>query len=137
MKPTLPLAILLAGLGLALSGCEKSKDASTELEKAAAALAKAEPAPAPAEPAPAEAPAYVAPAQQVQQALTDYKAGRMEDAVTRLQVLRNTPVLSPEQRMALQDSIAAVMAEVYALAEKGDPRAAAAVAQYERLQTRH
>jgi hypothetical protein len=59
----------------------------------------------------------------------------MEDAVTRLQLLRATPALSPEQRMALQDSIAAVMTEIYSLAEKGDPRAIAAVAQYEKLQT--
>ncbi|MCI0541123.1 MAG: hypothetical protein L0Z50_38465, partial [Verrucomicrobiales bacterium] len=62
-------------------------------------------------------------------------AGKMEDAVTRLQLLRATPVLSPQQRMALQDSVAAVMTEVYALAEKGDARAIAAVAQYEKMQT--
>jgi hypothetical protein len=32
--------------------------------------------------------------------------------------------------------MAAVMAEIYALAAKGDPRAIQAVRQYERLQTR-
>ena len=60
----------------------------------------------------------------------------MEDAVTRLQILRAQPALTPDQRMALQDSIATVVAEIYALAEKGDARAAAAVIQYERMQTR-
>ena len=43
--------------------------------------------------------------------------------------------MSPEQRMALQDNIASVMQEVYALAQNGDVRAKAAVAQYERMQT--
>lgn len=117
-----------------LSACHKA-DPVGELEKAAAALAKTETAPAAAEPSAGAAPANPPPAQQVQQAIVDYKAGKMEDAVTRLQLLRATPVLSPEQRMALQDSVAAIMTEIYALAEKGDPRAVAAVAQYEKMQT--
>ena len=71
----------------------------------------------------------------MQQALADYKAGNMEDAVVRLQLLRATAVLSPQQRMALQDGVAAVMTEIYTLAEKGDPRAKAAVARYEKMQT--
>ena len=75
------------------------------------------------------------PAQELKQAITEYKAGKMEDAVTRLQLLRSQSVLSPEQRMALQDSMAAVMTEIYTLAQKGDARAVAAVAQYEKMQT--
>jgi hypothetical protein len=71
----------------------------------------------------------------VQQALADFKAGNMEDTVVRLQLLRRMAVLSPQQRMALQDSVAAVMTEIYTLAEKGDPRAKAAVARYEQMQT--
>jgi hypothetical protein len=77
----------------------------------------------------------VTPSQQLKGALEDYKAGKFQDAVTRLQLLRATPVLSPEQRIALQDSMATVMAEIYAMAEKGDKRAIEAVAQYERMQT--
>jgi hypothetical protein len=69
-------------------------------------------------------------------AITSYKTGELEDAVTRLQKLRATPTLTPEQRMAVQDSVAAVMLEIYQLAEKGDQRAIAAVKQYEELQTR-
>ena len=64
-----------------------------ELEKSAAAMEKA-PA-APAEGA-AEANPGTAPAEQVKKAIADFKAGKMEDAVTRLQLLRAQPVMSPE-----------------------------------------
>lgn len=116
------------------SACRKQEDPVNELEKAAAAMAKPAPAPDPTS-VPAPALAGPPPAQQMHQAIEDYKAGKMEDAVTRLQLLRSTPVMSPQQRMALQDSIAAVMTQVYELAEKGDPRAIAAVARYEKMQT--
>jgi hypothetical protein len=138
---------LSTAIAAILVGCGH-KGATTELEKAANSLAKAdaaEPAPAPA-PQPASTPESPAPlmpavapapppAQQVKQALAAYKAGELEDAVIRLQKLRATPALTPQQRMALQDSIAAVMTEIYTLAEKGDKRAMAAVIQYERMQT--
>ena len=124
------VATVVLGLLLAAPGCSKP-DPAAELEKAAAALEKAPAAP----PAPGSDAPAVTPSQQLKGAMEDYKAGKMEDAVTRLQLLRSTPVLTPEQRMALQDSIASVMAEIYALAEKGDKRAIAAVAQYERMQT--
>ena len=45
--------------------------------------------------------------------------------------------MSPDQRMALQDSLGAMMTEIYSQAEKGDPRAIAAVALYEKMQTAH
>ncbi len=125
---------LLAAIAVILIACQKH-DPMIELEKAAAAMAQTEAAPAAPDAGPGLVPASPPPAKQVQQAMADYKAGKMEDAVTRLQLLRATPVLSPQQRMALQDSVAAVMTEVYALAEKGDARAIAAVAQYEKMQT--
>jgi len=125
---------LLAAIVVGLSACHK-QDPVIELEKAAAEIAKTETAPAAPDAGPGLAPANPPPAQQMQQAIADYKAGKMEDTVTRLQVLRATAVLSPQQRMALQDSVAAVMTEIYTLAEKGDPRAIAAVAQYEKMQT--
>ena len=134
-----------------LSGCSHKQDAKTELEKAATELARedtAQPAPPPAPaveaqpPAvevavPAESPALPAatPAQQMQQALASYKTGELEDAVTRLQRLRTTPTLTAQQRLVIQDSVAAVMNEVYALAAKGDARAIAAVKQYEKIQS--
>ena len=71
------------------------------------------------------------------QAMTAYKAGDLDDAVRRLQKLRATPVLSAEKRMALNDATAAVMAEIYALADKGDARAIQAVKLYEEMQTHH
>ena len=121
----------LALLVLAATACKK-EDPVAELEKSAAALEKT-PA-APAEGA-IDAPAGAAPAEQVKQAISDFKSGKMEDAVNRLQLLRAQPAMTPEQRMALQDSIASVMQEIYAMAQNGDARAKAAVAQYERLQT--
>ena len=127
-------AIAAAACLAACLGCSSKQDPTTELEKAAAALEKGAPAAA-AAPSPTDNPGGASPSQQLMGAMEDYKAGKMEDAVTRLQLLRSGTALSPEQRMALQDSIAAVMAEVYALAEKGDKRAIAAVAQYERMQT--
>ncbi len=126
--PATPATAWLACL-LLVSACSKP-DPAAELEKTATVLESA-----PAESTPDGTPA-VAPAQQLQTAIEDYKAGKMEDAVTRLQLLRAASTLSPEQRIALQDSVATVMAEIYVLAEKGDPRAIAAVAQYERMQTR-
>lgn len=39
------------------------------------------------------------------------------------------------QRMALNDAMAAVMNDIYALAAKGDARAIQAVKQYEKMQT--
>lgn len=122
------LAAVLVAVGL--TACSKT-DAVGELEKSAAALEKA---PAPAEGA-AEGAVSAAPASQVKEAISEMKAQKFEDAVTRLQLLRSQTSMTPEQRMALQDSIAAVVAEIYALAEQGDPKAKAAVAQYERMQT--
>jgi len=141
--------LIAAGIGFFASGCHKT-DAKAELEKVADTFAKSD-APGPAVPVPDQTPvqqptavpAEATPAaapnpppqQMMNQALASYKSGNFEDAVTRLQLLRSTPTLTPEQRMALQDGIAAVMAEVYALAEKGDQRAVQAVKQYETMQT--
>jgi hypothetical protein len=131
----------------AMIGCSQKKDATSELEKAANALASADPAPAPqpppaepaaqpnAMPAPAASSPPQTPAQEMRSALASYKAGELQDAVTRLQKLRATAVMSPGQRMAMQDAVAAVMSEIYSLAEKGDGRAIQAVKQYEEMQT--
>lgn len=132
MNLRIPALSLIAVALFAAAGCSSKQDPSAELEKTAAVLEKTPPAPAEAAPDGAIA---ASPSQQLKGAMEDYKAGKMEDAVTRLQILRSATALSPEQRMALQDSIAAVMAEIYGLAEKGDKRAQAAVAQYERMQT--
>ena len=130
-----PLSVaLLAAVAVVLSACQK-QSAVIEMEKAAAAMAKAETVPAAPDAGAGPNPAGPPPAKQVQQAIAEYKAGNMQDAVTRLQLLRAMPAMSPQQRMALQDSVAAVMTEIYSLAEKGDPRAIAAVAQYQKMQT--
>lgn len=122
-------------LTLAVSGCRRkaSGGSNSEVESAASKFVAAEPAPATA-PAPGTAPAP-APAQEMQQAVQAYKGGQFEDAVVRLQKLRATPAMSPQQQMALNDAMAAVMTDIYALAAKGDLRAVQAVKQYEKMQT--
>ena len=119
-----------------LTGCGK-KDAIAELEKSAASLEKSS-KDQPAAPVSGDydpAVGALVPAKEVKEAIAEYKAGKMEDAVTRLQLLRSQTTVTPEQRVALQDSIASLMAEIYAQAEKGDARARAAVVQWEKMQT--
>ncbi len=144
MKCNFRWAVLVtATLAVALPGCSKKTDATAELEKAASALASTEPTPTPApEPAPAAQPpqatpapeAAPAPAQEMNQAVIAYKAGNLEDAVTRLQKLRAMPSMTPQQRIAMNDAMAAVMSDIYILAGKGDSRAIQAVKQYEQMQ---
>jgi hypothetical protein len=141
---------MLAGF----SGCGHQPTAKEELDKAVDALGKADSAPAPPPAATAEgvaAPEPVpvntaalggstadpvpTPARQMQQAVAAYRSGELEDAVIRLQKLRMMPTLTAQQRMAVQDSVAAVMSEIYSRAEKGDARAIQAVRQYEEMQT--
>ncbi len=139
-----------AVLALVLIGCSRKTDPESELQRAAKAMEQAAPTPsaAPVQPAPvppaqpiqpvrptavAAAPPPPAPAQQMNQAMAAYKAGNYEDAVTRLQKLRTKGAMTAQQRMALQDAMAAVMTEVYELAAKGDARAIQAVKQYEQI----
>ena len=148
MRKSIPtIMVLCASLAVAAFGCRQKEDARSELDKAASAMAQGQPAPAApaaaAQPAPAQdassvpaAPPAPDAAQQMKEALTAYKTGNYEDAVTRLQALRATPVMAPQQRIALNQAMGAVMTELYSLAAKGDARAAQAVKQYEDLQTR-
>jgi hypothetical protein len=45
------------------------------------------------------------------------------------------PTMPPQQRLAMNDAMAAVMSDIYTLAAKGDSRAIQAVKQYEQMQT--
>jgi hypothetical protein len=143
MKISFTILLICSVAGVVICGaCSRKTDAGSELSKAANALEQAPvPAPAPAQPEVAQPvlaqPSPVpAPAQEMKQALAAYKGGNLEDAVTRLQKLRATRAMTPQQRIALNDAMAAVMTEIYDLAAKGDARAIQAVAQYERMQTR-
>ena len=138
MKKSFPtIMVLCASLAVAAFGCRQKTDAKSELEKAASTFARAEPAqpaqPLQPSPVPADA-AAPAPAQEMNQALAAYKAGNLEDAVTRLQMLQATRgVMTPEQRMALNHALAAVMTETRSLAAKGDARAIQAIEQYQAI----
>jgi len=144
------LMVIYAGVAVtcALIGCGKKANASAELDRAASVMQKEERAAAPA-PAVASAPASSqaqqpaaaapasSPAQEMNQAVAAYKAGNIEDAVSRLQRLRAASAVTPEQRMALNDAMAAVMNDVAAQAAKGDPRAIQALKQYEQMRNQH
>jgi hypothetical protein len=147
MKRIASFSLVASLLAALLVGCSK-KDASSELQKAATTMAQAEanqpvptPEPVPQTPStpvmqPAVPSTPKAQAQEMSQALAAYKAGELDDAVIRLQKLRAAPVMSPEKRIAVNDAIAAVMGEIYAMAEKGDARAKQALKTYETMQTR-
>jgi len=140
------IIVIVCSVGLAVMtpGCGQKSNANAELEKAAKALVEAEPAAEAVPVAPAQqsqsAPVRdnsgQTPSQQMNQAMAAYKAGQLEDAVTRLQLLRAMPTMTPQQRMAMNDAMAAVMTDIYVLAAKGDARAIQAVQQYEKMQTR-
>jgi hypothetical protein len=150
MRKKIPMAMILCvALAPGFTGCTHKDAVSKNLEKAAKEMEKASPdqpaapvaaQPSPATPSPQAAPAPAPttqppPAQQMNQALASYKSGDYEDAVTRLQKLRATRAISTEQRMALQDAMASVMADIYSRAARGDARAKLAVKQYEQMQT--
>jgi hypothetical protein len=118
----------------ALIGCQRKNDPSAELDKAARTMQATEAAPTPARASQPQLAPAPSPAQEMNQAVAAYKAGQVEDAVTRLQQLRATPTLSPQQRIALNDAMASVMSEVCTLAAKGDPRAIQALKQYDKMQ---
>ena len=77
------LATIPAILVLLATGCQK-ETATGELDKAVVALEKVEKTPG--VPAGDYDPSMAPPVQQMKQAISDYKAGKMEDAVTRLKL---------------------------------------------------
>ena len=116
---------------LLLAACHKKADPVADMEKIAAALATPSPAATPGDPN-----AGPPPAKEMQEVIAEYKAGKMEEAVTRLQMLRNQSNVTVDQRMAIQDGVAAVMNDIYTKAEQGDPRAIAAVQRFQALRGR-
>ena len=144
-SPFPPVILLLTAL--VVSGCHKQGSASSEMEKATKALEAAAPPPEPAPvaaaavTAPATAPAQQPvtsqpPAQQLSQAMAAYKSGDYEDAIMRLQLLRSKAAMTPQQTMAIQDAVAAVMAELYSRADKGDTRAKQAIQQWQAIRNK-
>jgi hypothetical protein len=148
MKTPVPVFVIALTAAVAVAGCSKQPDADSALEAAVQAMEQPEagqpvaaPVPQPTSPSHAAAPTQPTPAiattavaQQMNQAVTAYQGGHYVDAVTRLQQLRAMTGKTPEQTMALQEAIAAVMGELYTRASKGDARAKAAVKEYERIQ---
>jgi hypothetical protein len=124
-------------LACASVGCHRQSEANVEMDKAARTMETTETAPTtgavPAVPSGSVASAST-PAQEMNQAVAAYKAGQVKDAVTRLQQLRATPTLTPQQRITLNDAMAAVMSEISTRAAKGDSQAIQALKQYGKMQ---
>ncbi|MEO6036622.1 MAG: hypothetical protein ABIQ35_15335 [Verrucomicrobiota bacterium] len=135
-NPLRRLAIpILAIFVVSLAGCKKQPDANAELANAVKALEKADtgqnPAPTPAPAASADAVSSQPVARQMSEAMTAYKSGNYDDAMSRLHLLRSRAAKTPEQTMAVQDAMAAVMTELYDRASKGDTKAQQAIKQYQ------
>jgi len=135
--------VILAAAVVAVTGCHKQTDASSQLANAVKVLEKSDPgqppAPATSVAAPAAPSGQASPevlisqpvAQQMKQAMTAYKTGDYQDTITRLEWLRNKATKTADQTMAIQDAMAAVMTDLYARAEKGDARAQQAIKQHQ------
>jgi hypothetical protein len=142
--PLLLVAALVGVFGISTTSCNKKPSADQALDEALKALAQPgtgqqaspppgqTPPPTLATPSPTIAATPVS--LQMTQAVVSYKSGHYEDAVVRLQWLRAREGNTPEQLMALQEAMAAVMGDIYARAERGDAAARRAVKEYERLQ---
>lgn len=65
--------------------------------------------------------------QMVNQAVSAMRTNAYVEAAATLQVLKNQPVLTPEQRIAVQNASVAVLARVAEAADRGDPAAMRAV----------
>lgn len=113
-----------------IAGCGKKTDASTELAETIKVLEQAPPLPqAPAQPSP-NAPATL-PAHQVSQALASLKEGKYADTIVQLEMARDNPNKTPQQMLAIQDAMAAVMSDLYTRAANGDAQAKQAIKQYQ------
>ena len=114
--PSACAGLIARALGLAvLPGCKDKADVSDSVSKLEGAFAKP----------PADAP----PAEQqqikdaVDAALKAAKNNDPEAAGVSLQVLRATPNLSAEQRIAVQDAMGDLQSKLAARAEQGDQQA--------------
>ena len=122
-------ALLIAGVGCS----RKTADTKSQIDQATQAMAQAA-SPQPVASAAPNNASPSSPAGQMNDALASYHNGNYEDAVTRFQNLRSQTAVTPEQLMALNKAMAAVMADLYDRAAKGDARAKAAIAAYQQLQ---
>ncbi len=128
-------AVVLSISAVLLSGCSKKTDVNAELEKAVKVLDGSNPAQSPTPQAPTVQPqnapiAQMAPAQQVNEALTSLKEGKYTETITYMESARSNPRKSPEQMMAIQNAMAAVMNDLYARAANGDAAARQAINKY-------
>ena len=137
-----PLAVLILAVSIvAVAGCKKQSDANAALDNAVKILEKSDAGQPSSPAAPSTAPGQETVssqpvAQQMSQAMTAYKGGNYDDAVSRLHLLRTTAVKTPEQTMAVQDAMAAVMTDLYDRAAKGDVKAQQAIRQHQENRNR-
>lgn len=136
MRTPIKAAVWICAVLLLLtSACRRKKEMqqSGDLESVAKSFPATEPAQTPAQPP--GTPPMPAPATEMQAAVQAYKLGQLEEAVTRLCQLRARPGMTAQQYMSVNDAIDKAMNEIGELAAKGDPRAAQALKQYEKMRT--
>ena len=118
----LPAVLLLAVLFA--MGCKKGVEADVApLEKAFPQAATA-------------SPEQKAVSDLVADAMTAARANDYPKAAASLTVLRNQPVLTSDQRAAIQDAMGNIQMELARRAEAGDAAAAAALGEVRRMQSR-
>ena len=122
--------VLILLSALLVVGCSKKPDASTELAKTVKVLEQTAPAPQAAAQPSANAPTAL-PAQQVSQALASLKEGKYTETIVQMEKARYNPNKTPQQMIAIQDAMAAVMSDLYTRAANGDSAAKQAIAKYQ------
>jgi hypothetical protein len=122
------VSLLLSAL--LVVGCSKKTDASTELAKTVKVLEQAAPAPQASTQQSPNFPTAL-PAQQVSQALTLLKEGKYTETIVQMEMARYNPNKTPQQMIAIQDAMAAVMSDLYTRAANGDAPAKQAIKQYQ------
>ena len=136
MKSQTAVTILvLMALVFGLLGCGQKPDANAELANTVKLLEQSSPAPQVTTQASSPKPT-IQPAQQVNQALSSLKAGKYTDTILQMESARSNPNKTPQQMMAIQDAMAAVMSDLYARAANGDLAAKQAIKQYQENRNR-
>lgn len=125
------LALALAIAMFLLAGCHRQPDASTELANTVRLLEQSTPSVSAAAGGPPARAARALPAQEVKQALVSLQAGNYPAAIAQMESARSNPQKTPQQTIAIQDALAAVMNDLYNRAAAGDAAAKQAIRQYQ------
>lgn len=129
--------VLFFGSTIVLVGCTKKTDAGAELEKTIKELEQTKPAlQAPAQ-LQSSAQANQPAAGQLSLALIALKERKYTEVITQMELARSNPGKTPQQTIAIQDAMAAVMQDLYTRAANGDAAAKQAIEKHNVDRNRH